>query len=320
MANTINSTIKGKAYEYACIIALSEILKGVRSFEVVDNESLIIARGRYENDITEKDRKEMLLSAKAGIQTVIDFEPKIIEDGNDKLTISLQPDTVATQYGDIRDVLIIRRDIEWEIGVSVKHNHAALKHSRLSQTIDFGKMWVNKPCSKTYFETIKPIFDNLKTLQTQSKKWNTLPNKDDSVYLPLLNAFMTELRRIHNESNITADLIKYLIGSNGKDYYKLIHNNNHTTTVIPFNLFGTLNTASKKQKPNIVIDGIELPTRIIELAFKDNSKTTVILTMNNGWAISFRIHNASTIIEPGLKFDIQLLSKPENMFYVNKEW
>ncbi|MDO7253753.1 HaeIII family restriction endonuclease [Helicobacter cappadocius] len=72
--------------------------------------------------------------------------------------------------------------------------------------------------------------------------------------------------------------------------------------------------------PKIIIPEIELPTRIIEIAFKNNSKTTVILTMDNGWSISFRIHNASSKIEPSLKFDIQLQSKPENIFYINKQW
>ena len=64
----------------------------------------------------------------------------------------------------------------------------------------------------------------------------------------------------------------------------------------------------------------ELPNRIIELTFKENSKTTIILTMNKGWSISMRLHNASSRIETSLKFDIQLQSKPENIFYLNVEW
>jgi hypothetical protein len=318
--DTRNSSFKGKAYEYACVKELSEILFKARPFEIVQNESLKIAKDRFEKDISEKDRNEMLLSAKAGMETIIGFEPRIVEDGNDKLTVCLQPDTVATKNGDIRDMLIIRRSIEWEIGVSVKHNHAALKHSRLSPNIDFGREWVKKECSAAYFDAIRPVFDNLKVLRGKRVKWNSLPDKENSVYVPLLTAFKTELRRLNSAGDITADLVKYLIGSNGKDYYKLIHKNNHITTVIPFNIFGTLNRAGDTREPSIIADGIELPTRIIELDFKENSKTTVILTMNNGWAISFRIHNASTITEPSLKFDIQLLSKPENMFYVDKEW
>jgi hypothetical protein len=90
--------------------------------------------------------------------------------------------------------------------------------------------------------------------------------------------------------------------------------------VIPFNLFGTLNQASAFEPPKTSIPPIDLPTRIIDLSLKENSLTTVILTMDRGWAISFRIHNASTIVEPSLKFDIQLIGQPANLFFLDVAW
>lgn len=318
--NTIKSTIYGKAYEYACVLAIKDIVTKYRRVQIESNDSLVIAKVRYQKEISDQDRKEMLLSATCGINAIIEMEPRIIEDGKDVLSISLQPDNVATQNGDIRDVLIIRRSIKWEIGISVKHNHAALKHSRLSQQLDFGKEWMQYPCSKQYFAEIKPIFDKLHQFKEQGKKWRDLNKKEDNVYIPILKAFLKELLSLDSKKNITGNLVKYLIGSNGKDYYKLIHNNNHTTTIMPFNVLGTLNLATDKSMPKIKIPRIKLPTRIIELAFKENSKTTLILTMNNGWSISFRIHNASTKVEPSLKFDIQLKSKPEDIFYLNRKW
>ena len=204
----------------------------------------------------------------------------------------------------------------------MKHNHAALKHSRLSQHIDFGNDWFNVPCSKSYFATIKPIFDRLSKLKATKTAWSALLDKEDDVYIPLLNAFMSELNLLFSEHNtkVTSGIISYLLGSNGKDYYKLIHHNNHKTTVMPFNVSGTLNQKSNTSDPKIKIPKIKLPTRIIELAYKENSKTTVILTMDNGWAISFRIHNASTIVEPSLKFDIQLIGQPADLFYIDVDW
>ena len=89
---------------------------------------------------------------------------------------------------------------------------------------------------------------------------------------------------------------------------------------MPFNLFGSLNLPAENKKPKIDIPTFETPNRIIELEFRENSKTTVILTMNNGWSISFRLHNASSKVEMSLKFDIQLQSKPEDIFYLNVEW
>ncbi|GMO65991.1 MAG: hypothetical protein Ta2A_13910 [Treponemataceae bacterium] len=319
--STINSTINGKAYEYACILALQKIVASIRTLRIESNESLNIAKSRYKNDISAEERKVMLLSATAGIQAIIEMEPKIIEDGKDELVVSLQPDNIATEFGDIRDVLIIRRSIEWEIGISVKHNHAALKHSRLSTRLDFGNVWFGVPCSAGYFAQIEPIFMRLKMLKDAGANWRELSDKDDTIYIPLLNAFMTEFKSLYHQHNdIMPRLIEYLLGSNGKDYYKLIHHDNHITTIMPFNIYGTLNQSANGTNPHVVFPKIELPTRIIELALKGGSKTTAILTMDNGWSISFRIHNASTVVEPSLKFDIQLQSKPEEMFYLDIEW
>jgi len=146
-------------------------------------------------------------------------------------------------------------------------------------------------------------------LRENGKLWSEIDK--DAVYINILDSFKNEFIRLDKEhGNIAENLIKYLLGSNGKDYYKLIHNKNRTATITPFNLYGTLNQ----------IIPIDLPTRIIEFSYKENSKTTLILTMNNGWSISIRIHNASSKVETSLKFDINLISKPENMFYLEVEW
>ncbi len=318
--SSTQSMIMGKAYEYACVCALEERVSHIRPVMVTENSSLKIAQDCFEK-IGDIDKQNMRKSALAGIDVIVQMEPRILEDGTDILTISLQPDNIA-KTGDIRDVIIIRRSIRWEIGISVKHNHAALKHSRLSQHIDFGKEWFQKPCSQTYFESIKPVFNKLIQFKKKGMAWPDIQNKEDSVYLPLLNAFMQEFETLflyHNKI-ITSGIITYLLASNGKDYYKLIHHNNHKTTVMPFNIGGTLNQSSSISKPKIRIPKIKLPTKIIDLSFKENSKTTIILTMDEGWAISFRIHNASTYVEPSLKFDIQLLGQPANSFYFDVNW
>uniref|UniRef100_UPI003007F3A2 HaeIII family restriction endonuclease n=1 Tax=Acinetobacter haemolyticus TaxID=29430 RepID=UPI003007F3A2 len=47
----------------------------------------------------------------------------------------------AGESGDVRDVLALRSSQNWEIGISAKNNHRAVKHSRLSNDIDFGQKW-----------------------------------------------------------------------------------------------------------------------------------------------------------------------------------
>ncbi|MDD5021703.1 MAG: HaeIII family restriction endonuclease [Endomicrobiaceae bacterium] len=321
MLTTEQSTIKGKAYEYACVLALKEIVSKIRSVKIIENSSLEIAKARYLNDIDISEQKEMISSAKSGIRTIISMEPRITEDGIDELTVSLQPDNIA-RSGDVRDILVIRRSIKWEIGISVKHNHSALKHSRLSKILDFGKKWFGFSCSQKYFCEIKPIFESLEQLRKKGCLWKDLSNKENLIYMPLLNAFICEFKSLYSNNgiNVVEGLIKYLIGSNGNDYYKLIHCDNHITKVLPFNLHGQLNQPTKYKKPDIAIPKIKLPMRIIELIFKNNSKTTVILTMDNGWAISFRIHNASSKVETSLKFDIQLVGQPADLFYLDVKW
>lgn len=314
--STIKSTINGKAYEYACILAFLEIVKPVRNIEVVENNSFSVAKQRYTQEISVKEREEMLLSAKAGVQVIINFEPKIVEDGKDMLTISLQADNVA-KTGDIRDILVIRRSIKWEIGISVKHNHAALSHFRLSQTNDFGKKLFGYPCSQNYFKEIKPVFDRLLSLQNKKVLWSDVDDKEETVYVPILQAFSKEIKHQYSlhTHKITAGIVKNLIGSQGKDYYKLIHRNNHTTRLMPFNFKKTLAQNSAKKFPDI-----KLPTRIIENVFKDKSQTTIILTLDNCWVISFRIHNASSKVEPSLKFDVNLIGQPADLFYIDAKW
>jgi hypothetical protein len=318
---TINSTVMGKAYEYAAVLAFLNQVSVVRPVIVVENSSLEIARSRFLDDISQAERDQMLSSATAGVGAILEMEPRILEDGHDPIELMIQQDSVAKD-GDIRDVLVIRRDIAWEIGVSVKHNHEALKHSRLSAKLDFAKLWFNLSSSSEYFDSIGPVFANLQKMKEQGVTWRSLDKKQELVYLPVLEAFMTELKSLHLRHGdvVTSGLVQYLLGSNGADYYKMIHYNHHVTRVIPFNLFGSLNQPSSTSEPIKQIPLIDLPTRIIDISLKEKSLTTVILTMDNGWAISFRIHSASTIVEPSLKFDVQLIGQPANLFYLDVAW
>ncbi len=316
---TNHSTTNGKAYEYACVISLQEIVSKYRNVIIEENSSMKIARERF-NSISENERNTMLKSASAGINAILTMEPRIIEDGSDDLRISLQSDDAGIS-GDVRDVLVIRKSIDWEIGISVKHNHYALKHSRLSMDLDFGKKWFNIPCSKDYFDEIKPYFEELKQLKEQKVMWRDIEDKDRKFYVPILKAFMEELNRKYKEydSEVTKKMISYLIGIN--DFYKLIGiDSQRITRIIPFNMYGTLNQDAKVNKPEQEVQILELPTRIVELDFKKNSTTTLELIMDNGWQISFRIHNASSKVEPSLKFDVQLVGQPTALFVIDMPW
>ena len=75
-------------------------------------------------------------------------------------------------------------------------------------------------------------------------------------------------------------------------------------------MYGTLNQPSKIQKPSLRVPTMELPTTLLYVNFKPDSKTTVIMSFDNGWQFSFRIHNAKDTVEPSLKFDVQIIGMP----------
>jgi hypothetical protein len=237
--------------------------------------------------------------------------------------LSIQADSQG-QIGDVRDVLCIRNQNDWEIGLSCKHNHRAVKHSRLSATINFGTEWFGILCSPEYFNTVTPIFNELRIIRENSDataKWSDVDRKNERFYIPVLNAFMDELRRLDeaNPLTIPEKLIRYLIGRN--DFYKVITNDRKRTTLVEaINIEGTLNRPSEGRRSIVNVSRLRLPTRFYNIDFKANSETTIVVVCDEGWTISMRIHNASSRIEPSLKFDVNLISLPNTIHSQVEPW
>ena len=196
----------------------------------------------------------------------------------------------------------------------------AAKHSRLSHKLDFGKEWYGQSCDSTYWDAIKPIFDRLSVEKENGTKWSEIQDKDDSVYYPLLDAFMHEVQRAYeNDSNLPQKMIEYLIGI--EDYYKIVsHDSQRLTLIHTFNIHDTLNKPSTIKVSAITVPVVSLPTELIAIKHKTGSKNTVEAYFNNGWQLSFRIHNASTKVEPSLKFDIQFIGMPVSILNIECHW
>ena len=134
-------------------------------------------------------------------------------------------------------------------------------------------------CTHAYFNKIKPIFDNLAQIKKDSKstqKWETLGDYHNSVYIPVLDAFKEELIRLDKENPgiVAARLVEYLIGN--KDFYKVIKGNNKVE-IQSYNLHGTLNLPFGSIKPKAKVPKLKLPNRLIEVVYKENSKTTLLV-------------------------------------------
>ena len=309
-------TKTGKAFEYALLKEFYVRLNSPENHAVmVENAAYKTAKDCYES-FSENEQGLYSLVSSSAINFLTDIEPRLsnCKGDGDTLQLEIVSDSEG-QTGDVRDVVAIRLLQKWEIGISAKNNHRAVKHSRLSQKINFGEKWIGVSCSKNYFDEIKPIFDFLTNLRAKDKntKWTSIPDMHDKIYIPLLNAFRTELLRLDKTTPqvIPQKLVEYLIGN--KDFYKVIKGKN-TVEIQAYNLHGTLNQPFDKIAPKAKIQKLKLPTRLIEVVYENNSKTTLIVSLNEGWQISFRIHNASSRVEPSLKFDINLISAPHTLF------
>jgi hypothetical protein len=314
-----SQTEAGKAFEYALLKQSFNHLSDKHSVSVNENSSFHVAENRFKLFSTAEQTK-YLKAAAAAIKHIVELEPRLENpvSSKDVLILQIVADAEGIR-GDVRDVLFIRSSQNWEIGISAKNNHKAVKHSRLSDKIDFGKEWLDLNCSDNYFKTVVPIFTELRKLKEQNELWRNLKDKHKRFYIPILEAFKTELLRIDkaNANTVPANLLSYLIGN--KDFYKVIKRSGKTE-IYGFNLYGTLNKSADKIKPTFKVTRLKLPTRIIELTFKPNSTDTVILTCDEGWQISFRIHNASSKVEPSLKFDINLIGQPQTLYSHHLPW
>jgi hypothetical protein len=316
MGNKSNN--QGRAYEFICLLTLEAEIRKHRPASVTKNSTYFAAERAW-NTLSGDEQRIYETSSHAAVTQIFQLEPRMIEDGTDMLELLLQADSKG-QAGDVRDILIVRRNIQWEIGLSLKHNHFAVKHSRLSSKLDFGSKWYGTPCSAEYWRDIKPLFDYLMKEKSAHTKFEELPNKEEDVYVPLLTAFINEINRQYQaHPEIPGRLVEYLLGK--YDFYKIISiDHERVTRIQSYNLHGTLNKATKLKKAAVEVPIAALPTRIVSMGFVPGRKNTVELYLDGGWQFSFRIHNATTYVDPSLKFDIRIVGMPTAIITIDTYW
>ncbi|GAA7696842.1 hypothetical protein BTM115_05950 [Helicobacter pylori] len=306
------SNNQGRAYEYAWCLALEQKLSVFKKV-IVDKQNGFNACYRAYESLEKSLQERYLESSKQGVLLLLDCEPllsEVIGSSQNGITLSLQKDKLG-EIGDVRDILIYFD--RFCIGLSIKHNHDALKHSRLSKNLDFGEKWLGVGVSQNYKDTIKPLFERLENAKKEGMLWRDFPNKEQEIYAPLLQAFKKEVLRIdeNKKNKVPQKMVEYLLGK--YDFYKaILLEREQKTKLEAYHFHNTLNR-SVKNKPKRIIPLSKLPTRMIYFDFKPKSFNTLELVLNEGWSFSLRIHNASSRVEPSLKFDIKLLSKPESV-------
>ncbi|WP_336288544.1 HaeIII family restriction endonuclease [Bartonella sp. CB60] len=285
----------GKAFEYALAIAFKEVTKA--SIQESDL-SFQGAKSCY-NSLSDSQREVLNLASIKAAYFLLLNDQKI----KDTKTIALQKDSVGLK-GDVRDIIL--EAPENLIGISAKHNHNAVKHSRLSSKMDFGKKWTGYPCSDLYFDNIKPVFDYLAELRDKKTLFRNVDGKEDRIYFPILKAFSEELKRLclNYQDKFVELLFQYIVGFH--DFYKVIINvksKQKKVIIQSFNLNGTLGYGHK----------LTIPSKILSVEIKLESKNTLIIIFEDGWNMSFRIHSASSKVQNSLKFDIQFVKLPSQV-------
>lgn len=280
----------GRAFEYGVALALSDRLPA----RINNNKQLVKAKKCFE--ACPPTEQENIVKAAQEIAAFLVAHDVRLSDT--ACSIYLQSDQMG-QYGDVRDIIIHNEKLSEDVGISAKNRHWAVKHSRLSEQIDFGREWFGINCSYGYFHTVTPVFRELRTRKRKRELWRDIPNKAQLYYMPILQAFRTEMDALFkaNPAHVAKGIVQYLLGRH--DFYKVIKENGRVS-ITSFNLDGTLRWGSR----------LRLPTRIIEIATKPESDNTLIMTFDEGWQISFRIHNATSYVEPSLKFDINIVGSP----------
>ena len=280
----LTQTQSGKAWEYAltqqCEILLNDAVA------IVQNAELEKSANAY-HLLSDSEQNKISKAA----EMCIEFLSKQDAQLSTARFVEMQSDK-AGQSGDVRDIVI--KTEKNEIGISAKIRNDSLKHSRLSNKLDFGSVWYGNPCSDKYWAEIEPVFNALEL--NQYTYWRDIPNKHQQIYLPILHAFMDEVLDRASPSKMT----HYLLGHH--DFYKIIKDNSHLE-IQSFNINGGLKWGRK----------IALPTYISDFYLKKNSNTTAILIMDEGWQLSFRLHSATSKIQNSLKFDVRLVGQPDKL-------
>lgn len=308
-------TVNGKAFEYACLSAIE--LKYSEQVIILKDQSPAYLTAKKSYDEIDANHQRLLKNgAHQGVEILDRLEANLNSfSQTDTLALKIQADA-SGQLGDVRDIVITKAP-DWEIGISAKHNHEAVKHSRISASIDFGEKWLELPCSNSYMEEVDRIFLEVEPLI--GVNWSDAHlDKASTIYKPLLNAFSKELSSLYKEygSIVPQNLVKYLLGSH--DFYKFILDvDKKLLKVNAYNLYGNLNKNTSTAKSLIKLPKLKLPNRIIHIGYLVSdgvdSDNTLELICDNGWQFSFRIHNASSRIERSMKFDIQLIGVPADI-------
>jgi len=294
----------GKAFEFAVAVALADAL----SIPITEGPEFENTRKSF-GKVKEELRIRFPRAAALAVEHILDKERENL------LAIAPQRVWVAMdalgQKGDVRDVVV--KGSHGEIGISCKTNHDAFKHSRLSGKNNFVKTWGLDPngCSDAYWAAVRPLFLELERIRKESNAtalWSDQTGVPSRFYWPVLDAFEAEILRLTGPDSpvapeVSKNLISYIIGT--EDFYKVVVRPEQVE-IQGFNLNGSLAVPKTK-----------FPEHVLGVDRLNGGQYSKTIRFNRGYTFNFRIHSASSRVEPSLKFDVKAIALPPSEIYTN---
>jgi hypothetical protein len=300
-----NQKQSGNAFEYAGLRMLEKNLTNGQVVHIQKTPKYAKLLSDFDEE-TVDSQKFLTHAADMAVKRLIEQEPQLTDyrSAQDGIVLSLVPDNKGKQ-GDVRDILAYRPARGWGVGISMKRNHEAIKHPRISDKIDIGERWgLGAPASDKYMKTMKDLFAPYRMIRDYSKKtikWSAVTWKHD-LYKAALDSVVEEL----STKLVTPQAVKGFKSfmMNTTDFYKMKADRD-SVRLDAFNFYGTLSTP-KLPEPSELLD--------LEIIENQGIVDTLKVVLDNSYLLHMRIHSASTWVEPSLKFDVRVAGLPYPAF------
>lgn len=302
------NTDRGYGFEYINVVTANRILG---SKIAANTQNWVNNGGKLKFEaLSVKEQGEMIKASEALMKFLYENESWV---SGRNVTV----ERVRAQGGstDVSDILFKERNNAGsttnEVGISLKSNHEAVKHQRISHRIDIGNKWLGVPSGNEFMLEVKKLFaDFIAYCKTNSiSTYEELGDsvKDTLLYTPVCNLVKKLLGDIFGTEQGSASVsyfMNYLIGS--KDFYKAVASfKDHELKIVAFNLRGTLSKGKRLKSPQRCLD--------IQIQNSDRGyPNRVHIVLDNGWEVNLRVHNASSRVESSLKWDSQLVGIPND--------
>jgi len=356
-----SKVINGKAFEYASLMAVYKELSNAgwdnEQIEIVQDKNYKNIEKAYQmveenaEDVSEESESDEALpiitekwetsydrAARVAAVYLKMTEPIFHHPEGLYTVLSAMPDSAGVK-GDVRDVCLTvyedkeKKKIVRDLGISCKNNHEAVKHPRITEDPDFAKEWTHGKyhCSDEFLLTMEKIQRIIDEYQDRFNTWSEVEDKMDTVYYPIVEAFVKEIRRLgmacenasdedrEKASDFAKLFFEFMFGT--RDFYKFIKDDRaKATTVYPYNMHGSLMKTYKGDKNKQAVPCVTMPEEIVEVRIKPRSKTTLEVFFDQ-WIVSMRLHNAdSSIKKTSLKFDVQIKAQPKKVMSAILPW